>query len=337
MRRGWTVGALGALLGALGACGATSSEGAATTGSVGSGNSGNSVGSGGSGATGANGASAGGSGTTASSSSGGGLVGPIGGDRPVAVIAPPGYDPAKPAPLLILLHGYSASGGLQEFYLDLGSEAAARGYLFAHPNGTIDKTGLEFWNATDACCNFFDSKVDDSAYLATVVAQIRQAFAVDPKRIFFMGHSNGGFMSHRMACEHADTIAAIATLAGSTFDHPAQCAPSEPVSALVVHGTLDPVILYGGGELFGNAYPSAFETAQRWAHLDGCATTADESAPKLDLVGLPLAETKVMRFPGCDPGIGVEHWRIEGAQHVPLFKQDFKERLFDFFDAHPKP
>jgi polyhydroxybutyrate depolymerase len=275
-------------------------------------------------------------GSVASTGAGAGPEGPIGGDRPVVVHAPPSYDPSRPAPLLLLLHGYSASGALQELYLDLGTEAAARGYVFAHPNGTTDKTGLEFWNATDACCNFFDSKVDDSAYLAKVIAEIRQAFNVDGKRIYLMGHSNGGFMSHRMACEHADVIASNATLAGSQFEDQSLCTPSAAVSALVMHGTLDPVILYGGGNLFGHAYPSALATAEDWASHDGCPS-APTSAANLDLTLVPGAETKVTRWSGCHNGTSVEHWRIDGATHVPLFKASFKAALFDFFDAHPKP
>jgi len=274
---------------------------------------------------------------SSSGSSGGGLLGPIGGERPVTVQVPPGYDPAKPAPLLVLLHGYIAGGGLQELYLDLEPEAAARGYLFAQPFGTTDKTGLPFWNATDACCNFYGSTVDDSGYLATVVAQIQAVFSVDPKRVYLVGHSNGSFMSHRMACEHAGAIAAIATLAGSTYADPAACTPSEPVSALVMHGTLDPVILYGGGNLFGNDYPGAFETARTWADLDGCGKDPLDALPRLDLVGTPLDETTVTRWVGCDGGVEVEHWRIEGATHVPLFKPSFKKALFNFLDAHPKP
>lgn len=265
------------------------------------------------------------------------FTGPIGGDRPVEIEVPPSYDPAKPTPLVLLLHGYVAGSGLQEIYLGLGSEAAARGYLFVQPFGTTDKTGLPFWNATDACCNFYGSKVDDVGYLATVLAELQAVFNVDPKRIYLVGHSNGGFMAHRMACEHAETIAAIATLAGSTYADPVKCTPSEPVSALVMHGTLDPVILYGGGNLFGKAYPGADETARAWAKLDGCSPTANESLPRLDLVGTPLDETKVSRWSGCAGGIEVEQWRIEGATHVPLFTSSFKQALFDFLDAHPKP
>ncbi len=279
--------------------------------------------------------------TSATSTSGsggsGGFQGPIGDDRPVKVIVPPDYDPAIASPLVILLHGYSASGDLQELYLDLGKEASARGYLFAHPDGTSDSTGLQYWNATDACCNLFNKNIDDSSYLALVIDQIEQAYHVDAKRVFFVGHSNGGFMSHRMACDHADKIAAIATLAGSTWKDQSKCNPSAPMNVLVVHGTLDPVILYGGGNLFGNDYPGAVETAKDWAAKDGCAPAPNQNLPSMDLVGLPTHETTVSRWSGCAQGRVVEHWRIEGSGHVPLFNGNFKAALFDFLDAHPKP
>ena len=113
--------------------------------------------------------------------------------------------------------------------------------LYATPNGTQDLLALRFWNATDACCDFFGSGVDDSTYLANLVAAIDSAVGVDPRRRFFVGHSNGGFMSYRMACDHADEVAAVVSIAGATFDDTADCAPVRPVSTLQIHGTSDTV------------------------------------------------------------------------------------------------
>ncbi len=271
--------------------------------------------------------------------SGSGAAGPIGGDRPVNVHVPPSYNPNTPTPLLILLHGYSANGNLQEFYLDLSKEADVRGYLYATPNGLKDKQGLNFWNATDACCNLNDIEVDDSAYLRKLVEDIEAVFNVDPKRIYFAGHSNGGFMSHRMACDHADKIAAIASLAGATHQNADDCKPSEPVATLNIHGTLDGVIWYGGGSLFGDTYPGVVETSTRWANYNGCSTTPDNSPPAMNLEAIILGkETKVRRYDiGCDPGGVVELWSIQAATHLPIFNTSFRERVFDFFEAHPKP
>src|SRR5262249_46045605 len=87
---------------------------------------------------------------------------PAGGDQPVPGHVPPSYVPGTAVPLVGLLHGYGASGDIQESYLRLTPLADQHGFLYVHPDGTIDPTGRRFWNATAACCNIFGSPVDDS-------------------------------------------------------------------------------------------------------------------------------------------------------------------------------
>lgn len=284
--------------------------------------------------------------SSASSSSSGGAGGaggapegpPIGGDRPVIVLVPSTVKPDVPAPLVIMLHGYSVNNVVEEIYLQLAPLAKTRGFLYAHPDGTIDKDGKYFWNATDACCDRYSTGVDDSGYLARVIKEIKARYNVDPKRVYLFGHSNGGFMSYRMACDHADEIAAVATLAGAMFADVSRCKPAAPVSVLQIHGTADQEVLYAG-DTMAPGYPSAAVTVKDWAELDGCASTPDTSAPGLDLdEALPGAETRVERYAqGCKPGGGAELWSIQDGVHIPALSTDFREKLIDFFYAHPKP
>src|SRR5262249_58061833 len=115
-------------------------------------------------------------GQTSSGAGGGGGEMPIGGDRPVTVHVPPGSNPNTPMPLVMLLHGYSASGDLQESYMMFTPIADAKGFLYVHPDGTKDAMGLQFWNATNACCDFGSPKIDDSTYLETVIQEIEQRY-----------------------------------------------------------------------------------------------------------------------------------------------------------------
>ncbi len=258
-------------------------------------------------------------------------------DRPFDVLVPSSYDGTTPAPLVLLLHGYGITGAMEENFFHFQDLADSRGFLMVNPDGTRNADGSPFWNATDACCGFGTS-VDDSAYLASVIGQVRSDYAVDPQRIFLVGFSNGGFMSHRMACDHADVIAAIVSISGAAFLDPQRCAPSEPVNVVEIHGTDDPTIEYDGGTFEGVAHPGAEQTVAQWAGHNGCsnATTVSHAARDLDRA-LAGNETTVMRYDQCAPGGATELWTIVGGRHVPTISSSFSEQVIDFLFAHPKP
>jgi polyhydroxybutyrate depolymerase len=258
------------------------------------------------------------------------------------VHVPASYDPSRPAPLLILLHGYTGTGDDIDNYFGLAAAAEEAGYVYATPDGTVDSDGNRFWNATDACCNFDKSGVDDVAYLTNVITEIQAKLAIDPKRIAFVGHSNGGFMSYRMACDQAGLVAAIVSLAGATFADPTDCAPSEPVSVAQIHGTADDVIRYDGGGIVNASYPSAETTAEAWATYDGCGESSSPLSAKVDVDatlsdGADPAETSVAEWSGCKSGAAVQLWTIPNGGHVPVISASFADSVMDFLVDHPKP
>ena len=240
----------------------------------------------------------------------------------MTVNVPAGYRPDRPAPLLIVLHGYSSSGQEHDTYLNLGRMAEQRGFLYAYPDGTFDTTGNRFWNATDACCDFDRSHVDDAGYLADVIAEVGTSLALDPKRVYLVGHSNGGFMSYGMSCAHADLIAAMVSLAGATFAKSAMCAPTVPVAVLQIHGTADDTVVFTGGTLEGlgsgqsmAAYPGAETSVSIWAKYDGC-TTSSVVAGRVDVD----ADLAIAGFSGRvegDPVGGLSTWRGRRAVDDP--------------------
>ena len=254
------------------------------------------------------------------------------------MFVPKSYDGSTAVPLIISLHGYTSSGAKQDQYFKLQPLAEQRGFLYIHPDGTKDASGNTFWNATDACCDLRAVGTDDAAYLLSMIQQVQQKYTVDPKRIYIVGHSNGGFMSYRMACDHADKVAAIVSLAGATFADPARCKPSQPVSVLQVHGTADNVIPYTGGQILGHAFPPAEETVSTWASLDGCGATPAASATKLNLdEGLEGDDASASTFTGCTSGTSVELWSIKDGAHSPNLSTAFSSGLIAFLYAHPKP
>ncbi len=256
--------------------------------------------------------------------------------RPYTLHEPPGVSD-RPAPLLILLHGYGATGAIQAAYLKLMPVTDTHGMLFVALDGTTNALGKQFWNATDACCGP-RSKIDDSAYITAVIADVEAHRAVDPKRVFLMGHSNGGFMSYRMACDHADQIAAIVSIAGATYENPRACSPSEPVATLEVHGTGDKTIVYGGDKIGGVAFPGARRTVRTWARYDGCRVVPDRApvpATRTIVENLPPA-TVTSYSRGCATNGHAELWTQPDGPHIPPFTASFSEQAVSFLLAHPK-
>jgi polyhydroxybutyrate depolymerase len=257
--------------------------------------------------------------------------------RPYSEFVPSSYSSNSPAPLVVLLHGYSSSGKQLESYLNFTAVAEQRGFILAYPDGTVDATGKQFWNATEVCCNFF-LDVDDDAYLISILNDMESKYSIDRKRIYFVGHSNGGFMSYRMACKHSDRIAAIASLAGATFLNSSDCAAKEPVSVLQVHGTSDTTILYNGGAILGKQYPSATASVTQWATVNRCSNNSTPRADKLDLVTtITGSETSISSWNNCRNGTEVELWTVDQGGHTPALSTTFASKVYDFLASHPKP
>lgn len=249
---------------------------------------------------------------------------------------PSAYDPDRPSGLVVGLHGYTSNSGELDSYFGLSAETERRGLLLALPEGTRNPEGHRFWNATGACCNYDHSTVDDSAYLSAVISDVATHYAVDPRRVWVVGHSNGGYMAHRLACEHADQIAGIVSLAGMQNIEPAACRPSDPVAALQVHGTGDSVVMFGGAgsPQRADSYPSAVDTAAEWARLDGCTAGPDLGASReLTTDGAP---SQVSSWSDCAGRSRVELWAIQDGGHVPPLRTDFAATILDWLEANAR-
>ncbi|HRI52427.1 MAG TPA: PHB depolymerase family esterase [Pseudomonadota bacterium] len=259
--------------------------------------------------------------------------------RPYEYKVPAGYDPQRPTPLILLLHGYKTSGAVQKVYFGLDALADSAGVLLAYPDGTADAKGFLFWNATDACCDSDHLGIDDVAYLRAVLRDLHRRYNIDRQRVFVIGHSNGGFMGYRLACELSDELAAVVSLAGATWADPGRCHPSSPVSILQIHGDADETVHYGGGAPSPPLlapYPAARETAAQWMRYDGCPGPLADTGTRLNLVtNLPDGHTRVERAAGC-AGATVELWTIAGGVHIPPLLPTFAATLYAFLMAHPK-
>jgi polyhydroxybutyrate depolymerase len=254
-----------------------------------------------------------------------------------------------PAPLVLVFHGGGGTGPGTERLTRFTALADREGFLVAFPEG-VEKNwndGREFTSS-----RAHRDHVDDVAFVAVLIDAIGRAHAVDPRRVYATGISNGGIFSHYLAAHLSARIAAIAPVVGGIADPPdAWLRPEQPVSVLMLQGTRDPLVPYHGGAIaFGRGkIIDTEEAARRWAALNGGREPVREPLPadgKDRCGGLRTI------YPGGRDGSEVTLVRLDGgghtwpggAQYLPELLigrvcRDFDATvlIWDFFKTHPKP
>lgn len=259
----------------------------------------------------------------------------LGGDRTARVKWPSNYDGGA-LPLVLQLHGYTGNGQWQWQWPNLEDHLDDLGFVLISGEGTTDPAGDRFWNATDACCDFYGSGVDDVAWLTSVLDEAIEHFPIDTDHVYVTGLSNGGFMSYRMACELSERVAAIASVAGMDFVADDACIPAQAVSVLHIHGTDDQTVAYNGWP--GNDFniPSARESVTRWAERAGCDVSEVTEGDARDYVeDIAGAETTPESWEtGCENGRTAALWTMDDAPHVPAFSDNLGRDLLEWLFAH---
>lgn len=165
------------------------------------------------------------------------------GDRSYDIVLP---DRPEGARLILALHGGGGSPAQFARSSGLGRAAVAAGYAVAFPAGTGGRGNrLLTWNGGYCCGAAARQGVDDIAFLTAVIEDAAARFGLNGDRVFLTGMSNGSIMAETFAARRPDRVAAVAGVAG-TMDT-ATVRPLGPVPALVIHGTADAMVPYGGG------------------------------------------------------------------------------------------
>lgn len=196
--------------------------------------------------------------TTAGDHVGSVYVESLGVTRGFAYRIPASYDAAKPAPLLVALHGSSSNVTLAATTLrnNWGLAVEADGVIVLTPHGSGSGGG---WRGNDA----------DT--IAAAVAQIEASYPIDRRRRYLWGYSAGAHFGHSVVLDNPLPWAAYGVSAGALTQYAcgvsgapacnpwlaaASSANRLPVSIMI--GTQDPLYPYASGD------PARFETAG-WA------------------------------------------------------------------------
>lgn len=184
----------------------------------------------------------------------------------------PGYDPAKPAPLVFIFHGGAGTGLGIVKVSQMNIEADRQGFIAIYPDG-LNK----HWN--DGRAKYSNQRrQDDVDFIKDIVRKVESEMNIDKARIYACGLSEGGLISQRLACEAPDVFAAVASL-GANFVADSGISPSKPFSIMYILGTSDPFMPFKGGDiriLFGKSRGkvlSADQSVATWVNYDRCPPT----------------------------------------------------------------
>ena len=259
-------------------------------------------------------------------------------DPPARLRLPSTLQAGERVPLLLVLHGFGVSSSLLIAKAGLNQVADQKKFAYLAPEGARDALGRPFWNAGKSCCDLDHRQIDDVKRLRELLDANLSNASIDPKRVFLIGYSNGGFMAQRLACDVGDRIAGVISVAGAAPTADIACTENTALSFVEIHGDADPVVHYAGGTVFDRTdvapHTSALETAKYWAQHLSCAADLHD-AGSLDIEPYVAdRETTVQRFDDCRGA--VELWTVKGGGHYVALQPPALEAIWGFIQAHPK-
>ena len=232
---------------------------------------------------------------------------------------PSQYSAATSVPLLLALHSRSMNAKTIFADSQILSSAETLNFIVAGLNGSIYEDASS-WNAGNCCTNATTYQENDLLFASTVIDFVTSKYSIDKSRVWAMGHSNGGMMAYRLACDLSDKVTAIAVVTGALVDD--SCNPAKPVSTLHIHGNLDPTVPFHGGGKFET--PSIFHSVQEMANKNSCTGSPKESSDAIE-----------ERYTwNCTSGVETQLVNYQENSHA--WEAGYTGEILRFLFAHPR-
>ena len=226
---------------------------------------------------------------------------------------PPDYDGATPLPLVMNLPGLDQASEVHEWGSGMSSYADDAGFIVVYPDS------LRMWYTAQLSSR-------DVLFLSELADDLVDRFAVDDRRLYVTGISNGGAMAASLACERSEQFAAFAPVApviGHQGGH-YTCDPERrPVPMMFVIGEDDGFV----------RWPEPLGLAADWADVNG-------ANPSPTLTTGPVMDTYVHVHPTAPEGDVTLVLAHEMAHTWPSRAGegfDGNAEVWSFFQQHALP
>jgi polyhydroxybutyrate depolymerase len=216
---------------------------------------------------------------------------------------PSNYSATKSYPLVFVLHGLTQNGSGIMNYSNFNAVAEANQFIAVYPTGTGFPTS---WNATIAATG-----TNDFGFINALCDTLEKNYSIQKFRIFSCGFSNGGFLSHMLACQ-STRFAAIAAVSGTMTEGTfTACNPSKSIPVLQIHGTTDAIVNYNGA---AGINKSVDDVINFWTTKNACTTTPTTTAMP-DVSTTDNSTVDSINYAPCANSSRVQLLKITGGGH----------------------
>ncbi len=235
-------------------------------------------------------------------------------DRSYFAVFPEDWS-GKPVPAVIALHGGFGSGRSMFHHTGLGELANKHQMIVVFPDGY-----RRSWADGRGSTSADEKNIDDVLFIEMLVNRLSSEGLIDPKKVFLVGHSNGGFMAQRMAIEKPHlwkTVISVSSQLSLPLLKNPKSKQSPNVSVYSIVGTDDTLVPYAGGYVRkGAEILSAPDSFLRWKEWNSCVGDPKES--KINFTSQNEPNVTLIRsvYMSCSNGKKVGLYTMEGVGHV---------------------
>lgn len=279
-------------------------------------------------------------------------------EREAILYVPPTYQKSVAVPLVVMLHGMGGTATSSMKETGWSKKADEAKIIVVYPEATRPdpkrppslRANPQAWNDGSGRFHAAEQKIDDVAFIAAIVDHVAKEYAIDPKRIYVAGFSNGASMAFRVGAELSSKVAAIAPNAGACWTEKLRL--SHAVSVCYITGTSDslnpleggfPKLALGGKDQGGRKKPPVQETIDKWVKALECEGKAERDTT--------TDGVRVRRYGKGRDGTEVDFTTVEGLGHhwaggvsqAPEFlvgkntkHLNATDVVWEFFSSHPK-
>ena len=221
--------------------------------------------------------------------------------REYLLYVPHTYDPAKPTPLVISMHGGAVWPSAQRDISQWNALADRQGFIVVYP-GAIAR-GPRAWHMNPGPI------AKNVQFISDLIDALKADYNIDSTRVYADGLSNGGGMAFVLSCNLSDRIAAVGLVASAQFLPFEWCKNERAVPMIAFHGTADRAALYHGGKSWAvpTPLPDIPTFTASWARRNRCNHTATESAAAADVTRI--------EYEGCADDASVVLYTVKEGGH----------------------